>query len=58
MDKETQFGGAICGGSRRAAEKELKEKGHCSKHPKLREDCEECFKAWLDILDANFMAFT
>lgn len=53
---EKSVGGAICGGSREAAEKLLKEKGHCEKHSKLRKGCDECFKVWLDLYDANFMA--
>ena len=56
MEKKKVFGGAICGGGRKAAEKELKEKGHCKEHSKFQEDCDKCFNVWLDILDTNFMA--
>ena len=51
-----KFAGAICGGNRQEAEKILEKQGHCEKHKKFNDHCEECKKKFGDVLDSVFMA--
>lgn len=48
--------GAICGGSRKYALQQLKEKGHCAKHKKLDKKCKACLDKYIYYTDAYFMA--
>jgi len=50
-----QFGGAICGGSRKYAQK-LVDAAHCKNHKKYTEKCEACQAARIEEIDVNFMA--
>ena len=50
------MGSAICGGNRKYAEQQLKEKGHCAKHKKLVKKCNACFDKYIYWTDVYFMA--
>ena len=51
-----KFSGAICGGSRKYAIQQLKEKGHCFIHKKLDKKCEACLDKYIELTDIYFMA--
>lgn len=49
------MGGAICGGSRKAANAAIK-RAHCKRHKRQTKGCVGCDAAYMDAVDANFMS--
>jgi len=47
--------GAICGGNQEEAKRRV-ENAHCKQHDNYIAGCSDCERAYIDALDANFMA--